>query len=95
VAPDLHCTDHGYQPSHLKYNTIVPTAVATPWTPTTEGLPATTLEIKLESIPPDNSCALLLCIGICFGTPSGGAENVKETKYAGSARIVRVVGLGA
>lgn len=92
VAPDLHWTDKDYQPSDAKYELISPAIAETPWKPSANGLEATTLELKLQSIPPDNACALLLTIGISFGTPSDGPI-IKETKYAGAARIVRVVGL--
>lgn len=92
VVPDLHGTENGYQPSNAKYELISSAIAETPWRSSANGLEATTLELKFQSTPSDNACALLLTIGIGFGMPSEGPI-VKETKHAGAARIMRVLGL--
>jgi len=91
IAPDLFITDQGYEPSDKKYKSIRTAAESsTPWIPATNESPATTLEVKLPSSPPDHACAFLLSIGVRFGVPDG--EAVRQTRHAGCARILSVIG---
>lgn len=55
VVPDLHWTEKGYQPSDAKYE-LMPAIAESRWKPSANGLEATTLELELQSIPPENAC---------------------------------------
>lgn len=88
VAPDLNWTDEGYQFTHPAYKPWTEEA-ATPWLHVTEGSPASTLELKINNLPPDNNFALMLTVGIRLGTPL--SDGVDDIKHAGCGRIVRVV----
>jgi hypothetical protein len=68
-----------------------PTDVKTPWYPSMEGMPATTLALAVNEIPPDNGWSLMLSIGIQYGSLGEGGE-IKEVKRFGTAKIVALVG---
>ena len=96
VIPDLYWTKDGYTFSNENRKSYQPGYSAswlaessTPWLHVTEGLPASTLELKVTDVPPDNNFALMLTVGIRMGTPL--AKMVDEVKYAGCGKVVRVV----
>lgn len=93
AVPDLYHMDRGcqpYAPSHPGYNQV-PVRAATEWLRVKEGSPVTALEVKLQSPPPADDYALVLSIGVCFGTPAPGGS-VELVKRAGCAKIVAVSG---
>lgn len=95
AVPDLYATDSGYEayaPSRPGYDKV-PAQSATEWLPVNTGSPATTLEVKLKSLPPADDYALVLSIGICFGEPAPGGS-VELVKHEGCGKIVAVSGIG-
>jgi hypothetical protein len=68
-----------------------PTDVTTPWYPSLEGMPATTLTLAVNKMPPDNGWTLMLSIGIQYGALREGGE-IKEVKRFGTAKIVALAG---
>lgn len=88
VVPDLSWTEDGYTFTHPTYYTWT-AEITTPWLHVTEGSPATTLELKLNAVPPDNNFALMLSVGIRLGAPL--AEGIDDVKHAGCGKVVRVV----
>ena len=93
AVPDLYHMDRRYEPyapSHPGFAKL-PVEAATEWLRVSEGSPATTLEVKLQSPPPADDYALVLSIGVCFGTPAPGGA-VERVEHAGCAKIVAVAG---
>lgn len=88
VVPDLYWTKDGYKPTHPKYYPWTETAT-TPWLKVKEASPPTILDLKLNVTPPDNNYALMLSIGICFGTAHPG--EVEDVKHAGCGKVLAVV----
>ncbi len=60
------------------------------WHSALKGSPATTLELSLDQLPPENGYSLMLGIGICFGDSMDEGE-VKQIKRAGAAKILAIV----
>ena len=88
IVPDLHLKKDRYVFTHPTYKTWTAEAT-TPWLHVTEGSASTTLELKLNKLPPDNNFALMLSIGIRLGTPL--AHGIDDIKHAGCGKVVRVV----
>lgn len=89
VVPDLYWTDRGYQPLPAEFPRIFPATASNPWLPVNQGLPATTLELNFNVVPPDNNYALVLSVGICFAFPSEG--DIKDIPHAGCGKVLAVV----
>ena len=90
IVPDLFITKKKYQPSDERYLSIATVAhSSTPWMPVTAQSPGTTLEVKLSSQPPDEACAFVLSVGLCFGASDG--QTIVRTRHAGCARILSVI----
>jgi hypothetical protein len=92
IAPDLFFKGRKYEPSNMKYD-LTPPAIglsSTLWASAKNGLPATMLEVALPA-PPAVAGAFVLSVGVCFGVPD--AEGVSQTRHAGCARILSVVGI--
>lgn len=90
VIPDLNFTSHGYHPGHAGYSDTRPTSVQTPWLPVVKSFDATTLELKLETLPPDKAFMLMLSVGIRYGSTTA-ANTIEQVRYAGSAKVLRAV----
>jgi hypothetical protein len=87
IVPDLFYDADRYKPSSHAYTSLGAKAVNTDWYPVLGGAPATTLELKLEGMPPDQSFSLMLSVGICFGAMHDAAT-IKQVKHAGSAKVL-------
>jgi hypothetical protein len=90
VVPDLFRKGDEYKPTHDAYDDIRSKYVETDWFPVSHGSPATTLELKLDAVLPDNSCCAMLSIGICFGA-MGANNQIEQIKYTGAAKILAMV----
>ena len=91
IAPDVFYAGGRYQP-----NTGYPAnnckMVVSDWYPVLKGSPATTLDIQLNSVPPDQSFSLVLSVGIRYGALRGtsiqDAGSVEQVKRRGCAKIL-------
>lgn len=91
VVPDLFFSKAGYTPSHKKYvSSLTPVLIQSEWFSCLSGSEAIKLELKHDFIPPDDQFILMLSIGIRYGYPVSG-NDIEQVKYAGAAKIVRVV----
>jgi len=87
VIPDLFWTTDGYKPSHPDYSRLAAVWSETSWHPVLMGSEATTLALKIETIPPDDHFTLMLSVGIRFGSVTG-PDTIQQVKYAGCAKIL-------
>jgi hypothetical protein len=87
IAPDFFYTKHGYTPSSRDYHENDMQVAKTDWYPVLQGSPATSLEIKLPNVPPDQSFSLVLSIGLCFGAMQN-ASTITQVRRAGAAKIL-------
>jgi hypothetical protein len=90
VIPDLHFNDFKYRPSEEGHEKMTPVAAETSWLPVQAGLSATTLQLKIETIPPDQGFSLMLAIGIRYGAMITHTEII-QTRHAGAARVLKMV----
>ena len=91
VVADMVWTSNGYvqQNEAVKFN---PAQVTTAWLSAMEVFTARGFELQLrEETVFDNSCTLVLAIGIEFGS-AGKNGIVKGVKYAGCAKVLGVLG---
>ncbi len=89
VVPDLSWNKIGYRPVEMKH-VYGGKLVSSDWFPLLEGSPAIDLNISLMSVPPGQQWSLVLGVGIAYGVLVG-ANHIKQTKDAGSAKILEVV----
>jgi len=91
ITPDLFYDRKQYHPSSRDYRINgAGLSVATPWCPTAKGSAASSLDIKHNFTPPDQSFSLLLGVGLCFGALRD-LDVVKPVKGAGAAKILGAV----
>jgi hypothetical protein len=64
---------------------------STEWHPSLEGMEATTLQLSMDQIPPEEGWTLVLSIGIEFGSLREGGR-IKEVKRFGAAKILALRG---
>ena len=86
LVPDLFFSEHGYKSAN-GYVQHMHKQATTPWFPMLKGADATTLEIELGMVPPDQSFSLVLGIGVRFGTMID-AGTVQQVKRTGVAKIL-------
>lgn len=87
VVPDLHYNGEKYAPRQ-EYRMHEPVSHAeTAWYPVRNGSPDIQLTLQVANRPPDTSYALLLSVGIQFGTMIG-AGNVVSSDTPGAAIIL-------
>jgi hypothetical protein len=91
IAPDVFYDNGRYLP-HPDYQANDCIMVAGDWCPVLKGSPATTLDIQLNSTPPDQSFSLVLSVGIRYGALRGNslqdAGSVEQVKRRGCAKIL-------
>jgi len=91
LVPDLFFSPDGYKPSHEKYSDRLSFVLArSAWSSCMSASKETKLALKFDFIPPDDHFILMLSIGIRFGYPVSG-NDVEQVKYAGAAKVLRVV----
>lgn len=93
IVPDMtyDVVSREYQPPAWFDAGYFPERVDTPWYPSLEGMPATTLALEIKGIPPEDRWSLMLSIGIQYGSLREGAE-IKEVKRFGAAKIMALIG---
>jgi len=64
---------------------------STEWCPSQEGMEATTLQLSMDQMPPEEGWTLVLSIGIEFGSLREGGR-IKEVKRFGAAKILALRG---
>ncbi len=87
VVPDLFFQQGKYEPASADYTKWSFVAVATPWHPVPDRSDATTLEVALPHLPPDNHFSAMLSIGICYGTARHNGV-VERVPFAGCAKVL-------
>jgi len=87
IAPDFFYGEHAYLPSSRDYKEHDMLSAETDWYPVLRGSAATSLEMKLPRIPPDQSFSLVLSIGFRFGEMRD-ANAIWQVKRAGAAKIL-------
>jgi 2-methylisocitrate lyase-like PEP mutase family enzyme len=65
--------------------------VSTEWFPSLEGMPATTLTIATDALPPDDQWTLMLSVGIEYGAFRENGK-IKEVARYGAAKILALRG---
>ncbi|NII24523.1 hypothetical protein HB364_05505 [Pseudoflavitalea sp. X16] len=92
IVPDIIFTGslHKYEPTHHGYFNLQPGQAVTDWHPVAQGAPATPLEVKHSSLPPDEHFTLVLAIGVRYGTQYN-THTIQQAKYAGCAKVLAVV----
>jgi hypothetical protein len=88
VVPDLNYAAEGYLPAH-RAGKHLPHVARTEWLGVKSGAPATVLELQLPYGIEFPDYALVLAVGVLFGTLDEWGE-VSEVGYSGSGRIVGV-----
>lgn len=89
IATDMVWTKNGYVPKNNDIS-FHPVQESTGWISTQQGLPPTTFNLQLPANNIiDETCTLILALGIDFGYATGNGE-VQSVKYAGSAKILAV-----
>lgn len=78
-----------YELTHVGYHRIATLQTDTGWHPVTQGAPATTLELKYTTFPPDDHFTLVLAIGVRYGTQYD-VHDIRQAKYAGCAKVLAV-----
>ncbi len=86
IMPDLVFQPQGYRPTSPAYDRMMPVLAATPWWPVARELAATTLEVELDMVAPDEAYSLVLGFGIRYGAwhPNG----IREIRKAGHAKVL-------
>jgi len=91
IAPDVFYDGGRYQP-HPDYRANDCKIAESDWYPVLKGSPATTLDIQLNSTPPDQSFSLVLSVGVRYGALRGNsiqdAGSVEQVKRKGGAKIL-------
>jgi hypothetical protein len=91
IVPDVFYDGGHYQPNP-DYRANDCKMVEHDWYPVPKGSPPTTLEIQLNSKPPNQSFSLVLSVGIRYGTLRGtniqDAGSVEQVKRRGCAKIL-------
>ena len=88
VAPDLHYAAASYLPVY-RAGKHLPHVARTEWQGVKSGAPATVLELQLPYSMEYPAYALVLAVGVLFGTLDEWGE-IKEVGYSGSGRIAAV-----
>jgi hypothetical protein len=88
IVPDLHYHQVKYRPNG-NYDGFRPEVVRTDWKAINAPSEATTLELAIPSLPPNNHFSLVLTIGIEMGTAKN-LSLIKGVKYAGCGKIMAV-----
>jgi 2-methylisocitrate lyase-like PEP mutase family enzyme len=65
--------------------------VSTEWCPSLEGMPATTLTIATDALPPDDQWTLMLSVGVEYGAFRENGK-IKEVARYGAAKILALRG---
>lgn len=86
VVPDLFYGKDHYEPAQ-GYSQFYPETVHTNWQPVLKGAAAETIEITLNTIPPDTNFSLMVSIGIRFGT-MGENDEVLQLKRVGAGKVL-------
>lgn len=92
IVPDIIYTGGGlnkYAATHVGYHNYPTLQADTGWHPVMQGAPATTLEVKYNTFPPDEHFTLVLSIGVKYGTQYN-AHEIRQAKYAGCAKVLAV-----
>lgn len=96
IVPDLFfdVAKKEYSP-HTWYNrSAFGVHASTEWHPSLEGMDATTLQLSMDQMPPEEGWTLVLSIGIEFGSLREGGR-IKEVKRFGAAKIMALRGRAA
>ena len=88
IVPDLFFHRDGYKTSG-NFDKLYPVSEQTDWHLTTTGVPAQSIQLKIDRKMPNESFSLMVAVGIRFGNP--GVKNVEQVKYAGAGKILAVV----
>jgi 2-methylisocitrate lyase-like PEP mutase family enzyme len=65
--------------------------ISTAWYPSLEGMPAETLNIAVDALPPDDRWTLMLSVGVEYGALRENGK-VQEVKRCGAAKILALHG---
>jgi len=91
LVPDLFFSGRSYKPSNEKYSDRLRFFLTqSEWFSCLSGSEAMKLVVNYDFVPPDDYFILMLSVGIRYGNPVNG-NNVEQVKYAGAAKILRVV----
>jgi hypothetical protein len=93
IAPDMRydARTKEYEPPRwfdVGFDTVT---ASTEWSPSLEGMDATTLSLAVDDLPPEEGWTLILSIGIQYGALHVGGS-VKEVKRFGAAKILALRG---
>jgi hypothetical protein len=88
VVPDLHYAAEGYGPAY-RVGKHLPQVARTEWLGVKRGAPATALELQLPYSIEFPAYALVLALGVLFGSPDEWGE-IREVGYSGSGRLAVV-----
>lgn len=90
-APEAMMATYRYTYTHPGYEIFEtpPLCMFTPWKPVKQGIMATSLDLQLPHLPPDEHFALLLSVGITYGIQED-THSIRQVPYAGAAKILTV-----
>jgi hypothetical protein len=88
IVPDLYFHQVKYRPDG-NYDGFRPEVVRTDWKAVNAPSEATTLELAIPTLPPNNHFSLVLTIGIEMGTAKN-LSLIEGVKYAGCGKIMAV-----
>jgi hypothetical protein len=91
VAPDFTFNPQTgqYEAPSWYDNTYQSVVVRTPWYPSLDESPATTLDVALRNLPPEANYSFVLSVGIRFGSFTEGGV-IEEVKREGAGKILLV-----
>lgn len=88
IVPDLYLQQDKYRPIG-DYDGFRPAVVRTDWKAVNASSEATTLELAIPTLPPNDHFSLVLTIGIEMGTAKS-LSIIEGVKYAGCGKIMAV-----
>lgn len=91
VVPDHSFGGSGYYSrANMSVDKVEPVLAESKWFHSVEGSEAQRFDLKLDLPQFNKNCTHIVAIGIRYGSLAG-ADNVKQVKYAGAAKILRAV----
>ena len=91
VAPDHYFGGRDYYSgANMSVDNTEPALAESKWFRSVEGSEALKFNLRLDLPKFNETCTLIVAIGIRYGSLAG-ADDVKQVKYAGAAKIVKAV----
>lgn len=88
-VPDVVFNYDRFTPIHRDYAGTNAEYADSQWYSLQQGSPSVTIEVKVNTIPPDTNFTLILGVGICYGELKA-LNDIDRVPHAGSAKVLEV-----